>query len=113
MIGLTIVALGTSSPELVTTVVATLRGERDVAIGNLLGSAVYNILAILGTVMLVSPRAIDVSRELLFIDLPVAAAVAMVCLPVFRSGHMITRAEGLGFVAAYFSYMALLLLTRV
>lgn len=63
--------------------------------------------------MLVSPRAIDVSRELLFIDLPVAAAVAMVCLPVFRSGHMITRTEGLGFVAAYFSYMALLLLTRV
>ena len=113
VIGLTIVALGTSSPELVTTVVATLRGERDVAIGNLLGSAVYNILAILGTVMLVSPRAIDVSRELLFIDLPVAAAVAMVCLPVFRSGHMITRTEGLGFVAAYFSYMALLLLTRV
>ena len=53
------------------------------------------------------------SRELLFIALPVAAAVAMVCLPVFRSGHMITRTEGLGFVAAYFSYMALLLLTRV
>ena len=113
VIGLSIVALGTSSPELVTTVVATVRGDRDVAIGNLLGSAVYNILAILGTVMLVSPRAIDVSRELLFIDLPVAAAVAMVCLPVFRSGHMITRTEGLGFVAAYFSYMALLLLTRV
>lgn len=112
VIGLTIVALGTSSPELVTTVVATLRGDRDVAIGNLLGSGVYNILAILGTVMLVSPQPIDVSRELLFIDLPVAAAVALVCWPVLRSGHMISRAEGLAFVAAYFCYMAVLLLTR-
>ncbi len=113
VIGLTIVALGTSSPELVTTVVATLRGDRDVAIGNLLGSGVYNILAILGTVMLVSPQPIDVSRELLYIDLPVAAAVALVCWPVLRSGHIISRAEGLAFVAAYFIYMAVLLLTRI
>lgn len=113
VIGLTIVALGTSSPELVTTVVATLRGDRDVAIGNLLGSGVYNILAILGTVMLVSPQSIDVSRELLFIDLPIAAAVATICLPVLKSDHMISRKEGLSFVAAYFTYMAVLLLTRI
>lgn len=112
VIGLTIVALGTSSPELITTVVATLRGDRDVAIGNLLGSGVYNILAILGTVMLVSPQAIDVSRELLLIDLPIAAAVALACWPVFRSDHMLSRLEGLLFVCAYGAYLALLL-TRV
>lgn len=112
VIGLTIVALGTSTPELVTTVVGTLRGDRDVAIGNLLGSGVYNILAILGTVMLVSPQPIDVSRELLLIDLPIAAAVALVCWPVFRSGHVISRAEGLVFVGAYLLYLAVLVLTR-
>lgn len=112
VIGLSIVALGTSSPELITTVVATLRGDRDVAIGNLLGSGVYNILAILGAVMLAAPQPIDVSRELLLIDLPVAAAVALVCLPVLRSGHRISRLEGLGFVMAYLAYMGLLLLTR-
>ena len=113
VIGLSIVALGTSSPELVTTVVATLRGDRDVAIGNLLGSGVYNILAILGTVMLVSPSPIDVSRELLFIDLPMAAGAALACLPVFKSGLMMSRIEGLLFVAAYFIYMGALLLTRI
>ena len=99
--------------QLVTTVLAPLRGERDLAIGTLLGSAVYNILAILGTVMLVSPRAIDVSRELLFIDLPMATGAALACLPVFKSGLMMSRIEGLLFVAAYFIYMGALLLTRL
>lgn len=113
VIGLSIVALGTSSPELVTTVVATVRGDRDVAIGNLLGSGVYNILAILGTVMLVSPRPIDVSRELLFIDLPMAAGAALACFPVFKSGLTMSRIEGMLFVAAYFIYMGALLLTRI
>lgn len=112
VIGLTIVALGTSSPELVTTVVATLRGDRDVAIGNLLGSGVYNILAILGTVVLTAPQGIDVGRDLLLIDLPIAAAVALVCWPVFRSDHMISRGEGLAFVAAYLVYLGVLLLMR-
>lgn len=113
VIGLSIVALGTSSPELVTTVVATVRGDRDVAIGNLLGSGVYNILAILGAVMLVSPRPIDVSRELLFIDLPMAAGAALACFPVFKSGLTMSRIEGMLFVAAYFIYMGALLLTRI
>lgn len=112
VIGLTIVALGTSSPELATTLVATLRGDRDVAIGNIMGSSVYNILAILGLTLLVSPLPVDLSRDLLRVDLPIALAVALVCWPVFRSDRMISRAEGLLFVAAYATYLLLLLVLR-
>lgn len=113
VIGLTIVALGTSSPELATTVVATLRNDRDVAIGNILGSCVYNILAILGLILLTSPRPVDLSADLLRVDLPIALAVMLMCWPVARSDRMVSRTEGLGFVACYIAYMALLLVTRV
>lgn len=112
VIGLTIVALGTSSPELATTLVATLRGDRDVAIGNLMGSSVYNILAILGMTLLVSPLPVDLSRDLLRIDLPIALTVALVCWPVFRSDRQISRREGLLFVGGYLSYLLLLLVLR-
>ena len=112
VIGLTIVALGTSSPELATTIVATLRDDRDVAIGNIMGSSVYNILAILGMTLLVSPLPVDLSRDLLRIDLPIALAVAVICWPVFKSDRMISRTEGLLFVGGYGLYMLLLLMLR-
>jgi cation:H+ antiporter len=112
IIGLTIVAIGTSAPELATTVVSTLRNERDVAVGNLIGSSIYNIFAILGVTVLASPGGIAVSREILLIDLPLAALVALVCVPVFRSGNSISRAEGGGFVLAYLVYLGTLVLIR-
>ena len=111
-IGLSIVAIGTSAPELVTTLLGTMRNDRDVAIGNLIGSSTYNILAILGLTMLAAPQGIDVSRDVLWIDLPLAAVVALVCLPVFRSDRMVTRLEGGSFVAAYLAYLSALLALR-
>jgi len=111
-IGLTIVAIGTSSPELVTTIVSTIRKERDIAIGNLLGSSVYNILAILGITCLVPSGGVDVEDSLIHIDIPVMTLVALVCIPVFMSGRCITRREGGLFVAAYCVYFGYLVLAR-
>lgn len=111
-IGLTIVAIGTSAPELATTLVSTIRNDRDIAIGNLIGSSIYNILVILGLTMLVSPGGIEVGRDILWIDLPLAAVVAAVCLPVFKSDGMVSRREGIAFVAAYLAYLAVLVTLR-
>ncbi|WP_206610688.1 calcium/sodium antiporter [Hydrogenophaga sp. NH-16] len=112
-IGLSIVAIGTSAPELVTTMISTLRNDRDVAIGNLIGSSIYNVLVILGLTMVAAPASgVDVSAEVLWIDLPLAALVAIVCLPVFRSDRLVSRREGIGFVLAYAAYLGSLLLWR-
>lgn len=112
IIGLTIVTFGTSAPELATTAVATLRNDRDVAVGNLIGSSSYNILVILGLICVVAPGGIEVSRDMLRLDLPLAAAVALACLPVFASGRIISRREGAMFVLAYLAYLASLLYLR-
>lgn len=111
-IGLTIVAIGTSAPELVTTVMSTLRGERDVAIGNLIGSSVYNVCVILGVTCLVPGTGIPVPQELIWVDIPIMAAVALVCVPVFFSGREVSRVEGGLFVMAYTGYLAGLILIR-
>lgn len=109
VIGLTIVAIGTSAPELVTTVLSTLKGDRDVAIGNLLGSSIYNILVILGLTCIASTRTLTVERELLVVDIPMMAGVALLCVPVFVTGRAVSRPEGALFLALYFAYLALLL----
>ncbi|MFA7595597.1 MAG: calcium/sodium antiporter [Novosphingobium sp.] len=111
-IGLTIVAIGTSSPELVTTVVSTIRKARDIAIGNLLGSSIYNILFILGITCIVPDAGIQVGQALIRIDIPLTAAVALLCIPVFVSGRSVTRFEGGLFVIAYAVYLAYLIAAR-
>ena len=105
LIGLTIVAIGTSSPELATTVVATIRNERDVAVGNLLGSSIYNILVILGLICMVSPGGLPVTRELILFDIPLMTGVALACIPVFLSGKRISRVEGGMGVVIYLIYL--------
>ncbi|MBX3414328.1 MAG: calcium/sodium antiporter [Pirellulales bacterium] len=109
MIGLTIVAVGTSAPEFVTTVVATIKNERDIAVGNLLGSSIYNILVILAITCLASPQPIPVEPQLLFFDIPIMAAVALLCIPVFITGRSVSRFEGGMFVTIYLLYMVALL----
>jgi cation:H+ antiporter len=112
IIGLTVVAIGTSSPELVTTAIATVRNERDVAVGNLLGSSIYNILVILGLTCMATPGGLAVERQLLMLDIPLMAGVALVCVPVFWSGKRISRLEGGLGVAAYLIYLLWLALFR-
>lgn len=112
VIGLTIVAVGTSAPELVTTMVATYRNDRDVAVGNLIGSSITNILVILGITLMAVPNGVDVNSEVLWVDIPLAALVAIVCWPVFKSDSMISRREGIGFVLAYLIYMAVIIVFR-
>ncbi len=110
VIGLTLVAAGTSLPEVATSIVAAVRGERDMAVGNVVGSNLYNILAILGTAALLSPGGIGVNPALLRFDVPVMIAVAVACLPVFFTGGVIARWEGGLFFAYYLAYVAYLVL---
>ena len=112
IIGLTVVAIGTSSPELVTTAIATIRNERDVAVGNLLGSSIYNILVILGLTCMATPGGLLVERQLLMLDIPLMAGVALACVPVFWSGKRISRLEGGLGVAAYLIYLLWVALFR-
>jgi cation:H+ antiporter len=110
IIGLTIVAVGTSLPGVAATVVASLRGERDIAVGNVIGSNLFNILAVLGLTALLAPAGVPVSSAALRLDIPVMIAVAVACLPVFFTGHLIARWEGalfLGYYLAYASYLIL------
>lgn len=111
-IGLTIVAIGTSAPEFATTIVSTIRGDRDIAIGNLIGSSTFNLTLVLGTSLLFAPGAVAVDAHLLTVDLPVMVAVSLVCIPVFRTGRRVSRFEGIAFVAAYLVYLAYLVIAR-
>ena len=109
VIGLTIVAAGTSMPEVATSVLAAFRGERDIAVGNVVGSNIFNVLAVLGLSGTVG-GGMEVAPAVLSFDLPVALAVAVACLPITFSGHLIARWEGvlfLGYYAAYTAYVIL------
>lgn len=106
VIGLTIVAAGTSMPEVVTCVMAGLRGERDLAVGNIVGSSMFNILGVLGITSLVAANGIPVSEVALRFDIPVMIAVAFLCLPIFYTGHLISRWEAGLFLAYYAIYTA-------
>ena len=110
LIGLTIVAFGTSLPELATSVVASFRGERDIAVGNVLGSNIFNILAVLGVAGTLSPGGIVVNESVISFDMLVAIAVAFACLPIFYSGKRIDRWEGLLFLFYYLAYNVYLIL---
>jgi len=110
IIGLTIVAAGTSLPELVTSVVASIRGERDIAVGNVVGSNLFNILGVLGLSSLVAPNGVAVSPDALHFDIPVMIAVAVVCFPIFFTGQIIARWEGALFLFYYLAYTIYLVL---
>ncbi len=110
VIGLTIVSAGTSLPEFATSVVAAMRGQRDIAVGNIIGSNVFNLLIILGAAAAVVPQGVEVPLSALTFDLPVMLAVAVACFPIFFTGHRIDRLEGLIFLAFYLVYTTYLVL---
>lgn len=111
VIGLTVVAFGTSLPEVVTSVVAALRGERDIAVGSVVGSCILNILAVLGVSGLFIPEAIPVSDSVAGFDLLILIAASLACLPIFFTGHEISRWEGALFLIFYTSYATCLILS--
>ena len=104
IIGLTVVAVGTSLPQLATSLIAALRGQRDIAVGNVIGGNLFNLLGVLGVTALIAPEPLSVSPNALSFDLPVMLGVALLCWPVFYSGYRITRAEGLLFLGLYLAY---------
>ncbi len=109
VIGLTLVAAGTSMPEVATSVVAAFKGERDIAVGNVVGSNLFNLMCVLGLTGLVTPGGIPVGAEAVAQDLPVMVLVAVACLPVFLIGHVIERWEGMVLLAFYGLYTAALI----
>ncbi len=104
--GLTVVAIGTSLPELITSVVAARKGHTDLAVGNIVGSNIFNIMAILGISSLIS--GITVSEQVL-IDVGVMLAFSLVLIPIMRSGFIISRKEGILLIAGYVGYVIFLL----
>lgn len=106
IIGLTIVAIGTSMPELVTSIVAARKGESDIAIGNVVGSNLFNILGILGITTLVHPIT---SSGLQLIDMSIMLVLALVLLPLAWTGMRIGRREGTLLLLAYLCYLSYLI----
>ncbi|MGA7616738.1 MAG: calcium/sodium antiporter [Thermoanaerobaculia bacterium] len=110
VIGLTVVAVGTGLPELATSVIASFRGERDISVGNVVGSNIFNVLAVLGVTAMVAPAGVGVPASAVSFDMPVMLAVAVACLPIFFNGYRIARWEGAIFVFYYAAYVAYLVL---
>ena len=115
VIGLTIVAAGTSMPEVATSIMAALKGERDIAVGNVVGSCTFNLLGCLGLSgllagLLPGSPGLTVAPSLLALDIWVMLAVALACLPIFLSGREIARWEGAVFLGYYVAYMAYVVL---
>lgn len=107
IIGLTIVAVGTSMPELVTSVMAAIKKQADVAYGNIIGSNIYNIFGILGVTALIQP--IDVPPQIAQVDIWVMLAATALLVFFARSGFKLVRWEGGAFLAAYVAYTAWLI----
>ena len=110
IIGLTIVAVGTSLPELATSVVASYRGERDIAVGNVVGSNIFNLLMVLGLSAVLAPNGLAFPEAVYNFDMPVAIGVALACLPIFLRGE-IARWGGWLFLSYYIGYVAYLVLS--
>lgn len=110
VIGLTIVAIGTSMPEVATSVIASLRGQRDIAVGNVVGSNLFNLLGVLGATAIFSNDGILVDKFVMNFDLPIMAAVALACLPIFLTSGRISRWEGALFLSYYLAYITFTIL---
>jgi cation:H+ antiporter len=110
VIGLTIVAAGTSLPEVAASTIAAIKGERDIAVGNAVGSNIFNLLSVLGLSSIISPSGLPVSEGALSFDFPIMIAAAIACLPVFYIGYSISRWRGFMFLGYYIAYTIYLVL---
>jgi cation:H+ antiporter len=109
LISLTIVAIGTSLPEIATSVIAAIRGEGDIAVGNIIGSNLFNILLVLGLSATIAPSGIGLDQQAINYDIPVMVGVAVLCFPFFLSKGNLSRKEGSIFLAFYVVYTAALI----
>ena len=110
VIGLTVVAAGTSLPELATSVMAAYRGQRDIAVGNAVGSNLFNLLGVFGSSAALSSSGIPVDRELIRLDYPVMLAATLVLIPICWNGFAIKRWEGVLLAGFYVAYVAFLVM---
>ncbi len=111
VIGLTIVAAGTSMPEVAASIIASLRAQRDIAVGNVVGSNLFNILVVLGLTAVFAPNGVEVPMAAFSFDIPVMIAAAVACLPIFFSGRIIARWEGALFLGYYIAYTLYVILS--
>ena len=111
VIGLTIVALGTSLPEVAASIMAAIKKERDIAVGNVVGSNIFNLLSVLALTAIFARGGVPVSSGALVLDIPFMVAVAVACLPIFVTRNLIARWEGAIFLGYYVAYTVFLLLT--
>jgi len=111
VIGLTVVAVGTSLPEVVTSLVAAYRGQRDIAVGNVVGSNLFNVCCVAGLTSIAAPEGIPVGQQAIQFDLPIMVAVAVICFPVFCLGGVIKRFEGGLFLLYFGLYTAFLIVS--
>ncbi|MCW8092245.1 calcium/sodium antiporter [Alteromonas sp. ASW11-130] len=109
IIGLTILAIGTSLPEVVTSIVASFKGQRDIAVGNVIGSNVFNLLAVLGISGLFSSEGLLGNTQLIEQDFPIMLGVALLCAPLMLTGAVLNRIEGMLFFGLYLLYTAFLI----
>lgn len=110
VIGLTVVAIGTSLPEFATSMLAAFRGHRDIAVGNVIGSNLFNLMCVLGLAGIVSPDGVNVGEASLRVDFPVMIAATIVLVPIIWNGFQIKRWEGLVLALFYVAYIAYLVL---
>jgi cation:H+ antiporter len=113
LIGLTIIAAGTSLPEIATSVMASARGERDIAVGNVVGSCIFNLLAVLGLTALLAPNGVPVPAGMLRVELPAMIAITAVCIPIFFIGMNVSRGEGAALFGFYIAFTIYLILDAV
>jgi cation:H+ antiporter len=110
VIGLTVVALGTSLPELATSVMAAIRGQRDIAVGNVIGSNIFNLLSVLGASAVVSSDGLAVNSEAIRLDIPVMLAATVVLLPICWNGFSVKKWEGATLIVFYVVYVVYLVM---
>lgn len=111
VIGLTVVAIGTSLPELFTSIVATMRGQREIVVGNVVGSNIANILLVLGATAVVARGPVRVAPGALALDVPVMLFATVCCYPLLLTGGAVSRKEGALLMSGYFVYVVHLALT--
>lgn len=113
VIGLTIISIGTSLPEVATSLSAARKGNADIAVANVMGSNLYNVLLTLALTLIIAPNVLEVSKDAITLDLPFMVLVSMACIPIFIAGFNLTRVDGALFLSYYVTYLTYLVLNAI